>query len=494
MEERQEPGAVARSVARNSLVQLVGRGMTMAVAVGTLTLLSRYLGPHDFGQYQFVIAFVLLVNLSDLGVSSIAVRHLSTMERDPDDLMGNVITVRTTLAGLAVAVAITIAFVLGYSTETKVAIGVASLSFPFAILSVSYTAAFAANLRMEYASLGNVAQGLTTLVGMGLVVLAGGGLVPLLAAFSAGFFANSLVCLLFVRRFVRPQFRYDAAYCRKILRDAIPLGLAVIVVTAYERMGVLFLNAFTDSGDGAVGYYTFAYRLVDLAFPLSFMFVGSVYPLLSAHHGKDEMREFRRLYQRSQDLLAVCAVSVSLGVMLFAHPMVQLIGGDQFLPAVRNLRIVSAAFAFIWVSSLVNYSLIAVGRQTMLIPIAFVGLAVNLGVNLTLIPAFGSEGAAAATASTEAAVLACGLFVLSRYIGGLPSFSVAGKLLTVSGIITGVLWALPLHWIPEAAIAIVLLVVGVAVSRVVSAEEVRMLLRPRAAAREVATQPAVIGN
>ena len=60
---------VARTVARNSLVQLGGRGITMAVSLGTLSLLSRYLGPEDFGKYQFVIAFLLLVNVSDFGVA-----------------------------------------------------------------------------------------------------------------------------------------------------------------------------------------------------------------------------------------------------------------------------------------------------------------------------------------------------------------------------------------------------------------------------------------
>jgi O-antigen/teichoic acid export membrane protein len=327
---------------------------------------------------------------------------------------------------------------------------------------------------------------------MGLVVMMGGGLVALLVPFVAGFAVNSLVCFLSVQRFVRPQFSYDAAYCWEILRDALPLGLAVIVVTAYERMGVLFLNAL--SGSDEVGFYTFGYRLVDLAFPLSFMFVGSVYPLLSAHHSKGETGEFRRLFQRSHDLLAVCGISVSLAVMLFAHPIVETIGGQEFLPAVRNLRIVSAAFAFIWVSSLTNYSLIAVGRQATLIWIALGGLAVNIVVNLSLIPALGSEGAAAATACTEAAVLAGGLIVLSRYIGGLPSFKVAGRLLAAAGVITGLLWVLPLHWIPEAAIALVLLGAGVALSRVVSAAEVRALLRPRSASQEAVTQPAGVGN
>ena len=65
---------VAQQVARNSFVQLGGRGVTIAVSLAAVSLLSRYLGPERFGDYQFVLAFLLLANLSDLGLSTIAIR------------------------------------------------------------------------------------------------------------------------------------------------------------------------------------------------------------------------------------------------------------------------------------------------------------------------------------------------------------------------------------------------------------------------------------
>jgi O-antigen/teichoic acid export membrane protein len=148
----------AQKVARNSLVQFAGRGVTMGASIVALALLSQYLGPHRYGQYQLVIAFLTLVNVSDLGVATIAVRHLSTTERDPDELMANVLTVRTVLALVSSALAIGAAWALGYPSDIKIAIAVASLSFPLTIFSGSFNAAFAANLRMEYAVIGNIAQ------------------------------------------------------------------------------------------------------------------------------------------------------------------------------------------------------------------------------------------------------------------------------------------------------------------------------------------------
>ena len=90
----EEDGSAARSIARNSLVQLAGRGLTMSISLGALVLLARYLGPYRFGQYQLVLALLLLVNVSDFGIATVATRHLATTERDPSELMGNVLTMR----------------------------------------------------------------------------------------------------------------------------------------------------------------------------------------------------------------------------------------------------------------------------------------------------------------------------------------------------------------------------------------------------------------
>lgn len=465
----------ARHVARNSLVQFAGRGITMAVSLAILTLLSRYLGPYEFGQYQLVIAFLLLVNISDLGITTIAVRHLATARRDESEIMGNIVVIRAALALTATVLAITIALAIGYSAEATRAIAVAALSFPLMLLSGSYNTIFAAKLRMEYAALANVAQSLTSLALMGFVAWSGGGLIRMLVAYDAGFLVNSLVCMYFARRFVSLSVRFDRTYAREIIVEALPLGMAVVVIAVYSRIDILLLKAFTDSE--SVGYYAFAYRAVDLAAPLSLMFIGSVFPLLSNHHVADERAEFRRLYQRSLDILTLLGISMLTLMILFARPLVEMVGGAQYAPAVMSLRILAMAFGLIWLSNLVDHSLIAIGRQDVLLRNACIGLVVNVGTNLFLIPMYGREGAAAATVLTEIAVLAPALIVLSGYIGGLPSFWVAWKLLPVACVAGAVVYFLKLPWFGEAAITCALLVTGVALLRVVSLAEIRMLLR-----------------
>lgn len=465
----------ARNVARNSLVQFAGRGVTMGVSLAVLTLLSRYLGPYAFGQYQLVIAFLLLVNVSDLGVSTIATRHLSTGVRDPADIMGNLLTIRAVLALATTLIAILLALAIGYSVESTRWIAVASLSFPFMLFTGSYNALFASRLRMEFAAAANIAQALSTLALMALVASFGGRLTFLLLSYDAGFVVASLVSVACARQFIRPAFRFDRAYTQLVLRDALPLGLAVIVISVYSRIDMVLLKAFTDSA--SVGYYGLAYRAVDLAAPLSLMFIGSVFPLLAHHHAQDEREAFSRLYQRSHDVLSIVGIGLFTMMILFARPLVDVVGGLRYAPAVNSLRILSLAFGLIWLSNLVDHSLIAVGRQSVLFKTACLGLVVNVAVNLVLIPLYGREGAAAATVITEVAVLVPAWIVLSRYIGRMPSFWVAGRLLPVAAVAAAVVYLLHLPWWTEAAITVVLFAMGAAVARVVRPDEVRALLR-----------------
>lgn len=467
----------ARRVARNSLIQLGGRGITMFVSLAALTLLSRHLGPTQFGQYQLVIAFLTLFNISDLGVATIAVRHLSTTDKEPDELMGNVLTIRTALAVASSILVVGMAWLFADQLYIKTAVMIAALSFPLTIFSGSYSATFASNLRMEYATLGNIAQSVVGLGAMILVVATDGGLLRLIIAYDLGILANSLVCLYFARRFVRPRFHFDPHYARQIIKEAMPLGLAVLVITAYGRIDIVLLKLFTDSE--SVGFYSFAYRSVDLAFPLSFFFVGSIFPLLSTMHRDGDIAGFRALYQRSHDLLSLGGMAIVTGLILFSEPAVRLIGGGAYAESVNSLQVLSMAIALIWVSNLVNYGLIAIEKQGALLWIALFGLVVNIASNLVLIPLYDKEGAAAATVLTEAAVLLPALVILSRYIGAAPSFWVTGRLLPVAGVAGVAVFALQLPWETEAVLVGVLFGVGVAVMRVFSISDVKTLLHRR---------------
>lgn len=468
---------VAQKVARNSAVQVGGRFVTIAASLLTLMLLSRYLGPDGYGQYQVVLAFLIITNFSDLGVNIIAVRHLTAEDRDADEIMGNVLTLRTTMAVVSTVIATVAAILLGGRDEigeTVIAIAVASLSFPLTVIAGTYAATFQAHLRMEFIALSSIVQAWVSVAGMSLVALFGGGLILMLVAYNAGALASSLVALYFVRKFIRPRFSFNPAFMRTLIRDAMPLAVAALLTVGYDRLGVLLLKWLTDNE--SVGFYGFAYRSIDLAVPLSVLFVGTAFPIMSRYFAEGNIADFKALYQRCHDLLSLGGMALVTVVVLFAEPLVQLLGGSEYDHAVTSVRVLAMAVPALWLGVLADYGLVAVGRQNALLWLAGCSMLINMVANLILIPIYGKEGAAAATVIAEMGMLLPALYLLSRAVGEAPSFWVAGRLLPVAGVSALVAYALPLWWVPEALLVGALFGAAVAAFRIIRIEDVRALL------------------
>jgi O-antigen/teichoic acid export membrane protein len=100
-------------------------------------------------------------------------------------------------------------------------------------------------------------------------------------------------------------------------------------------------------------------------------------------------------------------------------------GFEQSIPA---LRILAPSVALLFVNNAFIYTLTAINRQLDFTRLALVTLAVNVILNLVLIPPYSYLGAAAASTITEIALFAGGWWLLRRH---LASLSVVGSIAPV---------------------------------------------------------------
>jgi O-antigen/teichoic acid export membrane protein len=77
------------------------------------------------------------------------------------------------------------------------------------------------------------------------------------------------------------------------------------------------------------------------------------------------------------------------------------LGGQAYLAAVEVLRILLVAMVFAYIGHLVGFTLIAKGKQKLILLIGIISLIVNIGGNLMFIPQYGIIGAAWVTVLTE---------------------------------------------------------------------------------------------
>ncbi len=70
-----------RRVASNTAVQLAGKGAVLAIGAVSIAIVTRYLGPDDYGKYTLALMYMQLFGvLADVGLFTTVVREIS---KDP---------------------------------------------------------------------------------------------------------------------------------------------------------------------------------------------------------------------------------------------------------------------------------------------------------------------------------------------------------------------------------------------------------------------------
>ena len=486
-----------RRVVRNTLVQIVGRGMTSIVGLASLMILTRYLGVDGIGDYLLILSFLAFLDISNLGLFTITIRELSSGKGRGEAFLGNVVLIQIVLAVLAMALLSVVALLLRYPAELTIAMSLASLSFLYSALGRgSVGATFAAHLRMEFLVLSNIVRGVVFLGLLGLVVSQRLGLIELVLAYNASMLAKSAVVLHFSRKFIVPSFRFDLTLCRRLLVMALPFAVANVSWMAYNRIDMVMLSRM--EGAEALGLYGLAYRFVELAWPFSFLFVVSVFPLLSRYYSSGEIDRLRRLFQKSLDVLSVFVIAGATTLIVFAEPIISFIASDEFLPAATSLQILSLAIVLIFVANLTYHTLFAVGKQATVAWASLLGLVSNVGLNLFMIPRFGFDGAAVATVVTELVVLLPLLIVLARQLDYFPSFGVGAKMVPVALVAGAAAVFLAPNGIFLQGVAMVFIFgIGIWLTRVVSIDDLRALWSTRSAGEAITPashQPSAISG
>jgi len=395
---------LARKVFYNTAIQIIGKFFAIAISVGLVMVLTRYMGTQGYGDYAIVLTYLGFAGIVvDMGFYSITVREISKPRANIPRIVGNVLSLRTFLSVLLFGGAIGLVFLLPYSMNIKLGVTIASLAYLFISLRQIGVSVFQAKLRMG----NNVIVDLTTrIVNLLLVFILIGMGYGILAVLGALIIANGLgfvLTMVLARRFTKISFTIDKKVWKSLFWQAVPMAIALVLIKIYFQVDIIFLSFMKGSHD--VGIYSAAYKVLEVLITVPAMFVASILPSLSFHVAKKHFKRIKYLFQRSFDFLALMAFPITVGGILLARPIMKFVAGDQFEGSEKVLIWILVALSFIFLNTLMGNVMLAYHKQHRLIWQGVLGVVVNIGLNLILIPRYSYLGAAVATLITEGLVL-----------------------------------------------------------------------------------------
>ncbi|MGB9605850.1 MAG: lipopolysaccharide biosynthesis protein, partial [Bryobacteraceae bacterium] len=181
--------------------------------------------------------------------------------------------------------------------------------------------------------------------------------------------------------------------------------LQVLDIVVWDRSEMLFLKHFCDIRQ--VAFYSLGFNITQRLLLLPRAFVSAVSASVMVRIGKDA-ESAAALTIAAFRLMAVAALPISFGVGAMSDPIVRILYGPRFLPAIPVLALLAVFASAKALMFPAQDFLVAASRQGLLLELMIGAAALNLLLNFLLIPHHGAMGAAVANsaAQTAAAFLA----------------------------------------------------------------------------------------
>jgi O-antigen/teichoic acid export membrane protein len=405
--------ASGRRIASQATIQLAVRVLNVGLGVVAVALLARTLGTADFGVWSTALAYVgVFAFLNDFGFPQVGIQRMAAEPEREAEWLGALAALRTlgALAALMLCLA-GIPLFLDPQGDVRVLALIFSVTV-FAAAPQAFLAVFTSRLRTGITMLMLSLQGVAWTGTVVAIVATGGGLLEFAWGFVAVAVVVGAVQIAVTQHLAAIALRAGRELWGPLFRVALPLGLAGVMVTVYYRIDAVLV--FNISGAREAGYYGAAYRVMDPLHVVPTAVMTSIFPVVAALHATDRER-VARLVQSGLDFLVIVSLPIFVGSIAVAEPLMTAIFGDRFEPAAEVLPIL--LFAFVWVALgyLPGYLIPVVHLQWWFAGLALAGVAINIGLNLVLIPPHGAVGAAVATVLTEMFIAVVGTaFVLRR--------------------------------------------------------------------------------
>jgi O-antigen/teichoic acid export membrane protein len=407
---------------RDSLVTFLTLGATFLLGMVSSVLTARYLGPEGKGILTLVLLLpALCVSLGSFGLGAANVYLLRRREVRMGTLMGNSFAVALAATILASGV-IGIAWPwLGgrvlHGVEPELAV-LGLLSLPMLFLTDYLFGLLLGTQRVVRYNAVSISAKVFSVAALALA------LVVLRAGVTGAIVASvlgSLITVVFLLGALRAAggklpaaLRVDFGSLRRALGYGGREHVGNIAMFLSYRVDMFFVAAL--AGTAAVGIYSIAVMMAELFFYLPNAVSTVLFPRLA---GRSEWEGARNAAQTARVISAAVGAGVLLSIPL-ASPAVRLAFSSAFLPAVPAFfGLLPGIYALSISKVLSRYFTGSLGQPLLNARAQGISLAVNLPLNVLLIPRYGILGAAIASSAAYVAHAAVTLFLFHRH-SGLP--------------------------------------------------------------------------
>jgi O-antigen/teichoic acid export membrane protein len=366
-------------------------------------VIGRVLSPEAYGDVSIALALMMVAStIGLLGLRQGVPRYISRFD-DQRAIRGAWVTglVVAGLAGIVVAAALTLGAdsltaLLLEAPEAGPLIALFALAVPFVIgmeVGVGAVRGLENTIYRTYArDLLYPGVRLATLI---VFLVGGAGILAAGYAYLIGAIAAFLAVHVLLNRLL-PLLGGIETDVTEMMAFSLPLVISTLLSRLLTRTDTIMLGFFRPSFE--VGLYSAAFPLAS-ALVLVLSSFGFMYlPVASRLDAEDKRDEVDSIYKITTKWIFVLTFPAFLTLVVFSGDVLAATFGTQYVPAGTALSILAVGFFSRAAFGRSRETVSALGFTTYLLVTNVFAFILNVGLNLVLIPRYGPNGAAIASA------------------------------------------------------------------------------------------------
>lgn len=386
---------IKNKVVRNAGWLVFGRMAQMLINLVVGLLTARYLGPSNYGLINYATAYVsFFAALCNLGINSVLVKELIDHPDGEGQVIGTSLGLKFVSSFLSAVTIIGIVCIMDRDEPVTMAVvALSTIGMVFHLFD-TFQYWFQSKLKSKVTALCTLIAYIVTAAYRVVLLVLEADVSMFALATSVDYLCVAILMGVCYRKYGGAKLGFSWAYAKSLLSRSGHFILPSIMVSVYAQTDKLMLKQMIS--DAEIGYYSTAASLATVWCFVLTAIIDSLYPSIAQAFKTDE-HQFNKLNKRLYAMVFYLSVFVSLCFVLLAEPVITVLYGAAYLPAVVPLRVITWYTAFSYLGVARNAWIVCKNRQKYLVYVYASAALANILLNLLLIPVLGSTGAALAS-------------------------------------------------------------------------------------------------
>jgi O-antigen/teichoic acid export membrane protein len=388
--------------------------------LGIDRLVQKAVGLETYGFYYALFNFSFLLNIIlDFGITTFNNKNIAQHNHLLNKHLSSIIVLRMILAIIFAIVTMTAGLIIGYTTDMLKMLIV--LVFNQALLSfILYLRSNLSGLHLfKTDSIISVTDRLIMIVicAFLLVIHYNGHPFDIrwfVYAQTAGYIITLFLTLMIVIDKAKlKKLTWRFSFFLMVFKQSYPYAVLVLLMTFYNRIDGVMLERLLPDGAEQAGIYASAYRLLDSANMIAFLFAGLLLPIFARMIKLKESVE--TLVHLAFCLLVIPAFIVGIASWFYSKELMTLLYDASH---VTESALVFRKLMFCFIPISCNYIfgtlLTANGNLKYLNILAASGMCINIALNFYLIPIYKAEGSAVVSLITQSLIAVAQILLVKQ--------------------------------------------------------------------------------